>query len=241
MLGTGVNPVTMKVTRLTAFAALALLAACKPAATDTPPVEIPQGSSAAIQEGWIPMFNGRDLTGWRDNGETPGSFTVEDGVLKVGNGRAHLFYAGIDGNASFKNFEFKAKVKHMPGSNSGIYIHTQFQEKGWPDAGYECQVNSTGHKDPKKTGGLYAVQDVLDTAPVADDEWFDYGIKVEGKHITITINGKVTTDWTEPDDWDPATALKNMPGRKLSEGTIALQAHDPQSVVYYKDLMIRPL
>ena len=233
----------MKVTQLSALAALALLAACKPAAPEAPPVEIPQGQAVSqeIKEGWIPMFNGKDLTGWKDSNETPGSFTVEDGVLKVGNGRSHLFYAGIDGNASFKNFEFKAKVKHMPGSNSGIYIHTKFQEKGWPDAGYECQVNSTGHKDPKKTGGLYAVKDVLDTAPVADGEWFDYGIKVEGKHITITINGKVTTDWTEPEGWDPATALKNMPGRKLSEGTIAIQAHDPQSVVYYKDLMIRPL
>jgi hypothetical protein len=233
----------MKVTQLSALAALALLAACKPAAPEAPPVEMPQGQAASseVQDGWIPMFNGKDLTGWKDSNETPGSFTVEDGVLKVGNGRSHLFYAGIDGNASFTNFEFKAKVKHMPGSNSGIYIHTKFQEKGWPDAGYECQVNSTGHKDPKKTGGLYAVKDVLDTAPVGDDEWFDYGIKVEGKHITITINGKVTTEWTEPEDWDPATALKNMPGRKLSEGTIALQAHDPQSVVYYKDLMIRPL
>ncbi len=233
----------MKVTQLSALAALALLAACKPATPEAPPAEMPQGQAASpeIKEGWIPMFNGKDLTGWKDSNETPGSFTVEDGVLKVGNGRSHLFYAGIDGNASFTNFEFKAKVKHMPGSNSGIYIHTKFQEKGWPDAGYECQVNSTGHKDPKKTGGLYAVKDVLDTAPVADGEWFDYDIKVEGKHITISINGKVTTDWTEPEGWDPATALKNMPGRKLSEGTIALQAHDPQSVVYYKDLMIRPL
>ncbi|HYF33973.1 MAG TPA: DUF1080 domain-containing protein [Prosthecobacter sp.] len=192
-------------------------------------------------DGWTSMFNGTDLSGWKSNEETPGSFVVEEGAIKVANGRAHLFYVGPDGNAKFKNFEFKGKVKHMPGSNSGLYIHTQFQEKGWPESGYECQVNSTEHKDPKKTGGLYAVKDVLNTAPVADGEWFDYGIKVEGKHITITINGKVTTDWTEPEGWDPATALKNMPGRKLSEGTMAIQGHDPKSVVYYKDLYIRPL
>ena len=191
--------------------------------------------------GWTSMFNGKDLSGWKSNEETPGSFAVEDGAIKVSNGRAHLFYVGPDGKAKFKNFEFKGKVKHMPGSNSGLYIATEFQEKGWPDKGYECQVNSTEHKDPKKTGGLYAVKDVLNTAPVADGEWFDYGIKVEGKHITITINGKVTTDWTEPEGWEPATALKNMPGRKLSEGTMAIQGHDPKSVVYYKDLHIRPL
>lgn len=232
-------------TLLTTLAALALLASCgqKDEFEGTTPVVLSADNAAkpeAAQE-WYELFNGNDLTGWKDSGETPDSFVVEDGMIKVCNGRSHLFFVGPKGDASFKDFEFKAKVKHMPGSNSGIYIHTKFQEKGWPEAGYECQVNSTSHKDPKKTGGLYAVKDVLDTAPVGDDEWFDYGIRVQGKRITISINGQVTSDWTEPDDWDPATALKNMPGRKLSEGTIALQAHDPQSVVYYKDLKIRKL
>lgn len=234
---------------LSTLAALAFLASCGPEKKDeyegaAPVMLQPQAAAkpkSDAADGWFTMFNGADLTGWKDSGETPGSFVVEDEAIKVCNGRSHLFFVGAKGDASFKDFEFKAKVKHMPGSNSGIYIHTKFQETGWPDAGYECQVNSTGHKDPKKTGGLYAVKDVLDTAPVEDDEWFDYGIRVEGKRITITINGKVTTDWTEPDDWDPATALKNMPGRKLGEGTIALQAHDPQSVVYFKDLKIRKL
>ena len=132
------------------------------------------------------------------------------------------------------------------GANSGIYIHTHFEEKGWPSTGYECQVNAT-HSDRKKTGGLYAVKDVLDNAPNKDDVWCDYEIKVDGKHITLKIDGKVTADWTEPADWDPAKTLKNMPGRKLSEGTIALQGHpndakvSPTSITYYKDIFIKPL
>jgi hypothetical protein len=218
----------MKITRICTTLGVALLVAAV-------------SLTALAEDGWTSMFNGKDLSGWKSNEETPGSYVVEDGAIKVCNGRAHLFYVGADGNASFKNFEFKGKVKHMPGSNSGLYIHTKYQDKGWPEAGYECQVNSTSHKDPKKTGGLYAVKDVMDTAPVADGEWFDYSIKVEGKRITISINGVVTTDWTEPEGWDPATALKNMPGRKLSEGTMAIQAHDPKSVVYFKDLFIKAL
>lgn len=198
-------------------------------------------SSHAQEDGFVSMFNGKDMTGWKSNEETPGSFVVEDGEIRVVNGRAHLFYVGSSGDAKFANFEFKAKVKHMPNSNSGIYIHTEYQADGWPFEGYECQVNSTTHKDPKKTGGLYGVKDVMDKAPVADGEWFDYHIKVDGKRITIAINGVVTTDWTEPEGWDPATALKNMPGRKLKSegGTIALQAHDPNSVVHYKDLRLK--
>ncbi len=205
------------------------------------------GSAATAEEAWIPMFNGKDLTGWKSNaatedpsGKKAGVFSVKDGELVVQGGRAHLFYVGPDGNAKFGSFEFKAKVKTTPGANSGIYFHTQFENKGWPSKGYECQVNAT-HTDRKKTGGLYAVADVLDNAPHKDDEWFDYLIKVDGKHIVISINGKVTTDWTQPADWEPSKTLAGMPGRKIGEGTIALQGHDPKSTIYYKDLFVRPI
>ncbi len=201
-------------------------------------------AAATAADEWTSMFNGKDLSGWKSNAasenQPAGVFSVKDGELIVSGGRAHLFYVGADGNAKFKNFEFKAKVKTTPNANSGIYLHTRFQEKGWPGAGYECQVNAT-HSDRKKTGGLYAVADVMDNAPNQDGEWFDYAIKVEGKHIVISINGKVTTDWTEPADWDPAKTLSNMPGRKLGEGTIAIQGHDPKSVIHYKDLFIKAL
>lgn len=204
-------------------------------------------AATSAAEGWISMFNGKDLSGWKSNvatedqpAEKQNVFTAKDGELIVNGGRAHLFYMGEDGKASFKNFEFKAKVKTTPGSNSGIYFHTAFQDKGWPAAGYECQVNAT-HTDRKKTGGLYAVADVMDKAPNQDGQWFDYSIKVEGLRIVITIDGKVTTDWTQPKDWNPEKDLTNMPGRKLGEGTIALQGHDPKSVIHYKDLQIRPL
>lgn len=85
-------------------------------------------------------------------------------------------------------------------------------------------MNST-HTDVKKTGGLYGVKDVLNNAPSTDDVWFDYYIKVEGKHIVIKIDGKTTVDYNEPADWDPAKSLKNMNGRKLSTG----HDRDPRS------------
>lgn len=192
------------------------------------------------EEPWVSMFNGKDLTGWKSNAATEekkDAFSVEDGKLKISNGRAHIFYVGEKGDTKFKNFEFKAKVMTTPGANSGIYFHTLFEEKGWPSKGFECQVNAT-HGDRKKTGGLYAVADVLDNAPNKDNVWCDYEIKVEGKHVVIKIDGKVTTDWTQPEGWEPP---KGMPGRSIGEGTIALQGHDPKSITFYKDLFIRPL
>jgi type 1 glutamine amidotransferase len=182
--------------------------------------------------GWVSLFNGKNLDGWKPS-ENQGTFTVKDGELVVHGDRSHLFYVGPVNSANFKDFEFTADVKTTKGSNSGIYFHTAYQQTGWPDKGYECQVNTT-HSDRKKTGGLYGVQDVVDNAPSKDDQWFNYYIKVQGKHVLIKIDGKTTVDWTEPDDW-------KQTGRKIGQGTFAIQGHDPKSLVYFKNIKVRPL
>lgn len=179
---------------------------------------------------WQSLFDGKTLNGWKAS-ENKDTFSVRDGMIIAHGPRSHLFYVGPVNNANFKDFEFKADVKTTKGSNSGIYFHTAYQETGWPDKGFECQVNTT-HTDPKKTGGLYSVQDVMNNAPSKDNEWFSYYIRVEGKHVIIKINGKTTADWTQPENWD-------MAGRKIGEGTIALQGHDPKSLVYYKNIRVR--
>jgi hypothetical protein len=186
----------------------------------------------------VPLLDGKTLAGWKPSKNSPaGTYQVVDGVLQVRGGQGHLFYVGADGQATFRNFEFTAKVKTYKGANSGIYFHTAYQDGGWPAAGYECQVNAT-HGDKKKTGGLYAVKDVMDTPAAPDDEWFDYRIRVEGKRVQIWINGKQTVDFTEPADWTPP---KGMAGRKLGAGTFALQAHDPGCKVDYKDIKVETL
>jgi hypothetical protein len=187
------------------------------------------------KDGWIPLFDGKSLNGWKAS-DQPGTFSVQDGLLIVKGDRSHLFYEGPVHNHDFKNFELKAEILTKPGANSGVYFHTQFQETGWPSKGFEIQVNNT-HKDPKKTAGVYAVQDNY-TAPAKDDEWFTMEIKVEGKHIVTKVNGKVISDFTQPEDWTPP---KGMPGRMIDHGTIAIQGHDPGSEVHYRSILIKPL
>ena len=186
---------------------------------------------AKVDDGWTAIFNGKDLSGWTAS-ENKGSCTVKDGQIVLFGPRSHLFYTGKVNGGTFKNFELKAEVMTNPGSNSGIYFHTKFQEKGWPGKGYEAQVNNT-HKDPKKTGGLYAVKDNF-KAPAKDGEWFHYHIIVKGRQIIIKIDDKVITDYTEPD------GLKR-PNRQLDQGTFALQAHDPKSKVLYRSIIVKPL
>ncbi|MHC4331777.1 MAG: 3-keto-disaccharide hydrolase [Planctomycetota bacterium] len=179
---------------------------------------------------WQSLFDGKSLDGWKAS-ENKDTFSVSDGRIVVHGPRSHLYYVGSVNNAGFKNFEFCADVMTTKGSNSGIYFHTEYQETGWPSKGFECQVNTT-HSDRKKTGGLYDVQDVIDDAPSVDDQWFHYYIRVEDNHVIVQIDGKTTAAWTQPEDWERS-------GRRIGEGTFALQGHDPKSVVHYKNIMVR--
>lgn len=193
-------------------------------------------SFSTKQEGeWISIFDGKSLDGWKAS-ENPSTFSIEDGKIKVAGPRAHLFYQGPVENHNFDDFEFKAQVMTKPGANSGMYIHTEYQEDGWPSKGYEIQVNNS-HTDWRRTGSLYAIDDVREVY-VKDNEWYTEHIIVKGNHITVKINDKTVVDYTEPENLERESS---MSGRKLSSGTVALQGHDPESVVYYKDIMVRPL
>jgi hypothetical protein len=185
--------------------------------------------------GWISLFDGKSFDGWKFS-EKPGTFKIEDGSIVVAGPRSHLYYDGPVMNHNFKNFEVKAEVMTRPGSNSGFYFHTLYQDRSFPDKGFEVQVNNS-HTDWKRTAGLY---DIVDTREVAvkDNEWFTLYIKVVGKRVITKINEKTVVDWTEPEG---AAAPKGHPGRVISSGTFALQGHDPKSVVLFKDIMVKPL
>jgi hypothetical protein len=184
------------------------------------------------EAGFVQLFNGKDFTGWKIS--NPASFTIENGAIVAHGTPGHAYYAGPVGT-TFRNFELKVDVMTRPNSNGGIYVMTEFQEKGWPSKGFEIQVNNT-YRDPAKTGSLYHVSDIFE-APAKDDEWFTEHIIVKGDTITVRVNDKQTVQWTQPPDWNGG---REGPGRRIGAGTIALQAHDPNSTVYYKNIRIKP-
>jgi hypothetical protein len=184
---------------------------------------------------WVSLFDGKSLDGWKV-GNNASSFSIENGTIRVNGDVAHLYYDGEAMQHDFKNFEFKADVMTTPGSNSGIYFHTQYQEGGWPKKGYEVQVNNS-HTDWRRTGSLWAIQDIKETY-VKDNEWFTMHIKVKDKRVTVKINDKQVVDYTEPDNVQRDEGMKE---RVLSSGTFALQGHDPKSKVYYKNIFVKAL
>ncbi|MET3884196.1 hypothetical protein ABIE54_003085 [Chitinophagaceae bacterium OAS944] len=186
-------------------------------------------------KGFVSLFDGKTLNDWKV-GDNAASFTVDSGMIIAHGDVAHLFYDGKVGDHNFTNFHFKAEVKTTPGSNSGIYFHTAFQQGGWPSKGYEVQVNNS-HTDWRRTGSLYAVQDVKEVF-VKDNEWYTEEIIVQGKKVTTKINGKTVVEYTEPDN---VKRSDDMKGRVLSSGTFALQGHDPNSKVYYRNIQVKIL
>jgi hypothetical protein len=189
--------------------------------------------SPASEQGFITLFNGKDFTGWKIS--NPASFKIENGAIVANGTPGHAFYDGPVGK-TFRNFELKIDVMTKANSNGGVYVMTEFQEKGFPSKGFEIQVNNT-YKDPVKSGSLYHVQDIMEP-PAKDDEWFTEHIIAQGETITVRVNDKQVVQWTQPGDWNGG---REGPGRRLGSGTIALQAHDPGSTVYYKNIRIKPL
>ena len=187
--------------------------------------------------GWQTIFDGETLNGWKKAGENPESISVEDGAIKCSGARSHLFYEG-----EFKNFELETEIKTMEHSNSGIFIHTQYQNRGWPAIGYEIQVNNSNrgsatYPERRKTGSVYNIRNVY--YPLVDDnEWFKIRIKVVENLVEIFVNDIKVNEYIEPiNPW----RWRGGENCKLSKGTFALQAHDPGSTTFYKNIKVKVL
>jgi Domain of Unknown Function (DUF1080) len=196
--------------------------------------------SAPAQE-WQSLFDGKTLNGWKAS-EHAASFHVVDGALACDGPRAHLFFTGADERADFKNFELLVEVKSRPGANSGVFFHTAFQERDFPEQGFEAQVLNSrvgegGYRENKLTGSLYGVRNVYKPL-VRDDEWFTMHLTVRGQRVLIRLNDTLVVDYLEP-----ATGpdVPGHPGRRLSHGTFALQCHDAGSKVLFRNLRVKRL
>lgn len=200
--------------------------------------------SVASGQEWIPLQDGKSLAGWKVN-ERPESWKVEDGAFVTRGDRSHLFYVGKVGKHDFRNFELSLDVLTEPGSNSGVYVHTRFKPDPWPVAGYELQVINSNppaetvgnYVEHKMTGSIYAVRNTWKT-PAADGKWFNYRIRVVGKTIQTYIDDALVCEYAEPAD---AFRPGDKAQRLLGSGTFALQAHDPGSVVKYRNIKVRIL
>lgn len=223
---------------LSATLLAAVVVAQTPQTSPAAPVPLPPmpaPPSRAVEPGYTSLFNGKDLSGWRAGGPAE-SWSVENGAVVAHGAVSHLFYDGPVRNHTFRTFDLKLDVLARARSNGGVYVMTEFQEKGFPAKGFEIQVN-VSHTDRIRSGSLYHVVD-LSHIPAKDDEWYPMEINVTGDVISIAVKGEPVVRWKQPADWNGAY---DAPGRKIAPGTIAFQAHDPNSTTAYANIRLKPL
>lgn len=181
------------------------------------------------------VFNGKDLTGWKEVPGHKSRYTVIDGAINVKDGSGEL-----QTERKWKDFVLQIEVisngTHL---NSGVFFRC-LPGEFWQ--GYESQVRNQWEGDDRTkpvdfgTGGVYNLQParkVLST----DGEWFTKTVVAHGPHIATWINGFQTADVI--DKRDPAPTARK--GLYLDAGCISLQGHDPTTDLSFRNIRVAEL
>ncbi|MEX2173538.1 MAG: DUF1080 domain-containing protein [Pirellulaceae bacterium] len=187
--------------------------------------------------GLAPIFNGKDLTGWKNHPDSKSTFMVNDaGELNVtSTGRGAL-----ESDQQFGDFVLQLEcISHAESLNSGIFFRCI---PGELTNGYESQIHN-GYKNGDRrqpvdcgTGGIFRRVNARLVVP-NDQEWFSKTIVADGPHVSVWVNGYQVTDWT--DERQPDSNPRN--GLRLEKGTLQIQGHDPTTNLSFRNLRAREL
>lgn len=207
-------------------------------------------TAAEAAKGFILLFNGKSLHGWRTYRHRPGSWIVDDNALncrKMDNG----LYADLVTEALYENFELHIDWKIEPLANSGImYMVTEEYEEAWM-SGPEYQVlDDDAHKGKiegwQKTAAVYAIQAPGEVVLKPVGEWNHTRIIVNNGHAEHWLNDtKAVAYKIGSKTWQAAVdngKWKDTPGyAKTRKGHIALQDYHGAGRVWYKNIKLLQL
>ncbi|MFQ5730520.1 MAG: DUF1080 domain-containing protein [Planctomycetaceae bacterium] len=171
-----------------------------------------------FEAGWIRLFDGRTLFGWTANSDA--NWRVKDGVLVADAGKAGLLVT----NVPFADYELRCEYRLEKGGNSGLFLRTVFQPTNPAVDCYELNICDTHKTHP--TGSLVA-RKVAGVKVVKEGEWLTYVVTVQGKRISVQLDGKQVLDYTD----DEKTA------RRI--GFIGLQFREGR--IEFRNVLLKPL
>lgn len=194
-------------------------------------------SGAAFAADFRPLFNGKDLTGWKHVG--PGRFAIEDGMMKTEGGMGLLYYEKEKlGNATLR-VVFKTA---SPNANSGVIIRLP---EAPPDPwyavhnGYEVQIDAGGD-EWHTTGAIYSLSKVSKRAQKPAGEWNTLDIEIKGQVTSISLNGEKVNEFRGDQEVPPRQRwYEPVRGPRPDAGYIGLQNHDGRSIVYFKEVSVK--
>jgi len=194
---------------------------------------IREGAQAPREGGWVPLFNGKDLSGWKKNGDE--KWVVEQGTIFCESTANKYGYLTTE--KTYRDFILRLKFKGEAAGNSGVFLHSRIlgiDPQHGPDIeGMQVEV------DPnvgKHTGGLYesggrgwvAMPTAEGEQALKPGEWNELEVSVHGAHIVRQLNGTKIVDFTDP-------------APKVTDGVIGLQIHTGGGVkMRWKDIYLKP-
>ena len=201
------------------------------------------GKTASRKE-WRQLFNGKDLSGWKQAGK--GTHMVEDGLISSKGGMGILYYTGQKFSHCTIRLVFKMQKFN---SNSGVFIRIPVEPREeWMPVhyGYEVQIDNhpetSNEDDYHITGTLYSLTKPLAKPGKPGPEWNTMEITLDGPHTVVFVNGEKVTDYHEGDavperkfDFEPVR------GRRPDSGYIGLQNHGTEDIVYFKEVAVKNL
>ena len=203
-----------------------------------------QEQLSADSDGWIHLFNGKNLDGWTHVGN--GHMTVEDGIIQTHGGMGLLYWNG----SKFGNCTIRVVWRmEKENSNAGFFIRIPIEPKEeWMPVlyGYEVQIDNhpelSDEDEYHSTGMLYAFTKPLAIAWKPGPEWNSFEITLDGDRTIVMLNGVKVTDYTEGDPVPPRKFdFEPFPGKRPEYGFIGMQNHGEHDVVFFKEVSIKPL
>ena len=173
------------------------------------------------EEGWISLFNGRNLDGWFIRGKA--QWVVQDGILTGIDGMGHIY-----AEPELTDLEVRGMFRVSEKGNSGFYFRANPPEDN-PDGfprGYEAQIANAGGAF---TGWLWKPGNPTGEAKrlvTRDDAWMSMRVKAVGDSIDIWVNGQHMTAWKDTE---------------YTKGHFAIQGHNPGMKIEARDLYYRDL
>jgi len=182
--------------------------------------------------GWTALFNGKDLSGWKINGDE--KWVADQGTILCESTANKYGY--LTTNKTYTNFVLRLKFKGEAEGNSGVFVHSRITgmnpEHGPDIEGMQVEVDPS---KGKHTGGLYesggrgwvAMPTAEGENALRPGEWNNLEVSVQGPHITTNLNGVKIVDYTDPSP-------------KFPDGVIALQIHTGGGVkMRWKEIEIK--
>ncbi len=189
-------------------------------------------SLPAQQDGFEPLFNGADLTGWEGD---PFLWRVEDGVL-VGRTPGISYNDFLATEERFSDFVLRFQIKLLGNKgNSGVQFRSERVKGSMEMIGYQADVGPGWwgdlYDESRRRVSLVEADEKLIDRILKPDDFNDYEVAAQGDHIVLKLNGRVTADYTEEQADIPR------------DGRIAVQVHssDHPLEVHFRDIQIKRL